>query len=146
MSSLPFYFKRLTETAQPLRRAHSTDAGWDISYDGEPTEILPGTAVWLSTGISVAIPRGWYARAAPRSGLAFKNSIDVLAGVIDAGYRGEIRVGLQNHHHSKTLTVNPGDRIAQLILTKISEGDALETDELPPADRGEGGFGSTGMQ
>jgi dUTP pyrophosphatase len=140
-----FHYTRISENAQPLYRANPTDAGWDISYAGTDSAIIPsGTAKWLSTGISVAIPTGWYGRVAPRSGLAYRNSIDVLAGVVDSGYRGEVRVGLQNHGNSD-FVVNPGDRIAQLIMTKISTGDALETDTLPEADRGDAGFGSTGV-
>lgn len=145
VESVEFQYKRLTETARSLFRKNPTDAGWDISYDGESIEIPPGEAAWLSTGISVAIPLGWYARAAPRSGLAFHHSADVLAGVIDSGYRGEVRVGLQNHG-AQPLVVNPGDRIAQLVMTKISTGSAVEVEELPEADRGMAGFGSSGMQ
>jgi len=141
-----FFFKRLSPEARPLTRNNLTDAGWDISFGGEqPVTISAGCSEWLSTGISVAIPVGWYARAAPRSGLAFRNSIDVLAGVIDSGYRGEILVGLQNHG-TEDLTVTPGDRIAQLVITRISTGEAVETTELPEADRGDAGFGSSGMQ
>lgn len=97
------------------------------------------------TDLAIALPAGVYGRVAPRSGLAWKNSIDVGAGVIDEDYRGNVGVILFNHSDSD-FTVKVGDRVAQLILEKIAIADVEETEgELPTTVRGEGGFGSTGV-
>jgi dUTP pyrophosphatase len=102
----------------------------------------------IKTGISVAVPNGTYGRIAPRSGLALKNGIDVMAGVIDADYRGDVGVILVNLG-SSPFTINPGDRIAQLILEKIEYNTSVqeigEADDLSPTSRGANGFGSTGV-
>ena len=87
--------KKLTETAQIPIKAHEDDAGFDLFADLD-TVVFPNTRTLIKTGIAIAIPRGYYGRIAPRSGLAFKNGIDVLAGVIDAGYRNEVGVILIN--------------------------------------------------
>lgn len=144
MSSEQFYYKRLSFDSPFLYRAHSNDAGWDLSYHGvEPVLIETGKTQWFPTGIAVAIPDGYYGRVAPRSGLAFRYNLDILAGVVDSGYRGEIRIGVVNHGSHDT-TINPGDRIAQLVITKISIGEAILSEVLPEATRGDAGFGSTG--
>ena len=98
----------------------------------------------VPTDLSIAIPLGTYARIAPRSGLAWKNSIDVGAGVVDYDYRAGIGVILFNHSDSE-FTIATGDRIAQLILEKIEIADVVEVDSLDSTDRGAGGFGSTGV-
>jgi len=96
------------------------------------------------TDLAIALPAGVYGRVAPRSGLAWKNGIDVGAGVIDEDYRGNVGVILFNHSDSD-FSVKVGDRVAQLILEKIAIVDVEETEgELPATVRGEGGFGSTG--
>lgn len=97
----------------------------------------------VPTGISVAIPPGYYGRIAPRSGLALKNSIDVGAGVIDGDYRGKVGVILFNFD-DQPFVISAGDRIAQLILEKYAEAPVEVVDTLPPTTRGSGGFGSTG--
>lgn len=97
----------------------------------------------ISTGIAVEIPPNHYGRIAPRSSLAVKNGIDVLAGVVDEDYRGEVKVALINH--SKTpLEIKKGDRIAQLIITKIELVEIEEVESLEETERAAGGFGSTG--
>jgi len=93
--------------------------------------------------ISIAVPEGTYGRVAPRSGLASKHSIDTGAGVIDADYRGPVMVLLYNFSDDD-FTVNPGDRIAQLILEEVRMAPILEVDDLEATARGAGGFGSTG--
>ncbi|KAF3781477.1 Deoxyuridine 5'-triphosphate nucleotidohydrolase [Nymphaea thermarum] len=98
----------------------------------------------VATDLSIAIPEGTYARIAPRSGLAWKHSIDVGAGVIDADYRGPVGVILFNHSDSD-FQVNAGDRIAQLVLEKIVTPDVCEVEDLDSTARGTGGFGSTGV-
>ncbi|KAJ6687263.1 DEOXYURIDINE 5'-TRIPHOSPHATE NUCLEOTIDOHYDROLASE-LIKE [Salix purpurea] len=98
----------------------------------------------VPTDLSIAIPEGTYARIAPRSGLAWKHSIDVGAGVIDADYRGPVGVILFNHS-DLDFEVKVGDRIAQLILQKIETGNAVKVEDLDATVRGAGGFGSTGV-
>lgn len=102
-----------------------------------------GRAV-VKTDLSIAIPENTYARIAPRSGLAVKHFIDVGAGVVDFDYRGNIGVVLFNHSDSE-FVVGHGDRIAQLIIERIAMVDIEEVEELPLTDRGESGFGSTGI-
>ena len=98
----------------------------------------------MKTGISIAVPDGCYGRIAPRSGLAVKNYIDVGAGVIDADYRGEVGVVLFNHY-DEDFHIKKGDRFAQLILEQIKTPPVKETADLPSTERGEIGFGSTGV-
>lgn len=106
---------------------------------------MPGRGKALcKTDIAIAIPEFTYARVAPRSGLAWKNSIDVGAGVIDYDYRGNVGVILFNHSDID-FEVKRGDRIAQLILERISMADVQEVEELNETVRGTGGFGSTGV-
>jgi dUTP pyrophosphatase len=105
--------------------------------------LFPGERVLVRTGLAVAIPEGYYGRIAPRSGLAHKHGIDVLAGVIDADYRGEIGVILLNTG-KEGFALHAGDRIAQLIFECADRLIPEWTDELPETVRGDGGFGSTG--
>jgi dUTP pyrophosphatase len=138
-------FNKLSDSAKVPSRANPTDAGADI-YSIEQCIIQPLERKAISTGIRMEIPEGYYARIAPRSGLAVKNGIDVLAGVVDSSYRGEIKVVLYNSDKSNSFFVNPGDRIAQLIIEKHYNFDLIEVvEELSDTDRGSGGFGSTGI-
>lgn len=119
--------------------------GLDI-YACESRVIEPGARCLVPTGIAMAIPYGYYGRVAPRSGLAVRNGIDVLAGVIDSDYRGEVVAVLVNHSDSRVV-VGPGDRVAQLILERADRLNPrrLEAnEELPASARGQSGFGSTG--
>jgi dUTP pyrophosphatase len=143
MSSLKV--KLLSEDATAPKRMNEFDAGYDIS-SADDYIIYPGPHHQaVSTKIAVAIPPGYYGRIAPRSGLAFKYGIDVLAGVIDSGYRNEIKVILVNHG-DKNFTICTGDRIAQLIIEKIITPPVEIVDELDSTERGMGGFGSTGVK
>ena len=136
--------KKLDVDAHIPTKAHDDDAGWDL-YSNENTVIYPGEKAVIKTGIVLAIPRGYYGRIAPRSGLAVKNGIDVLAGVVDAGYRNEIGVVLINHHIDNQFAITKGDRIAQVIFERV---DPFELDEVLEffnnTHRGMGGFGSSG--
>ncbi len=126
-------------------RANDTDAGYDL-YAAVNGRIEGKNRDIINTGISIAIPEGYYGRIAPRSGLAVKNGLDVLAGVVDSGYRGEIEVVLQNLGYMD-FEYSEGDRIAQLIIEKCHdvEWEEVEAQEgLYSSERGEGGFGSTG--
>ena len=123
-------------------RATSGSAGYDL-YSAEGYVILPQHRVVVSTGIQVALPEGTYGRVAPRSGLAVKHGLDVGAGVIDPDYTGELKVVLFNHDPKQTFIIRPGYRIAQLILEKFVIADVEGVS--PDAQRGEAGFGSSGV-
>ena len=119
-------------------------AGYDL-FSIDDTMVPAKGKLLISTGIAMAIPIGNYGRVAPRSGLAVKNFIDVGAGVIDADYRGEVKVLLFNLG-SNDFKVNVGDRIAQLIIEKYTRTDIEEVQDLDATVRGDGGFGSTGVK
>ena len=137
--------KKLSESAVLPIRGSSGAAGYDLTST-ESHVILPGHRAVVGTGLAIEIPEGTYGRIAPRSGLAVKSGIQVGAGVVDSDYRGEVKVVLFNQDHTNTYIVKPGYRIAQLILEKI-ECPAVEEikDELDITERGDGGFGSTGV-
>eukprot|EP00729_Bicosta_minor_P008294 gene8294-15172_t len=134
--------KKLTELASLPTRGSALAAGYDLRSAYDITIPAQGKAL-VKTDIAIAVPEGHYGRVAPRSGLAHKHFIDVGAGVIDADYRGNVGVILFNHNTTE-FAVAKGDRIAQLILEKISTPEIVEVDDLDATDRGEGGFGSTG--
>lgn len=136
------YVKKLTDTAVLPTYGSGYAAGMDL-YADEIVHIYPQGKAMVSTGIAVAIEPNTYLRIAPRSGLAHKHSIDVLAGVVDEDYRGELKVILFNHG-SEIFTVNRGDRIAQAINEVIVRPIVTESDDLPTSLRGSDGFGSTG--
>lgn len=133
---------KLHELAITPKRNNSTDAGADL-YSVDQITIPPQSRSIVSTGISLEIPEGFYGRIAPRSGLAAKYGIDVLAGVCDSGYRGEIKVVLINTDKEKSFEITYGDKIAQLIIEQHFNFDFVE-EELSESIRGENGFGSSG--
>ncbi|KAB2030048.1 hypothetical protein ES319_D05G204400v1 [Gossypium barbadense] len=135
--------KKLSEKAVLPSRGSPLAAGYDLSSATDTKVPARGKAL-IPTDLSIAIPEGTYGRVAPRSGLAWKHSIDVGAGVIDADYRGPLGVILFNHS-DVDFEVKVGDRIAQLIIEKIMTPDVLEVDDLDSTTRGAGGFGSTGV-
>jgi dUTP pyrophosphatase len=124
--------------------ARADDAGLDL-LAAEPVTLAPGARALVPTGIAVAIPRGYAGFVLPRSGLALRRGVTVLnaPGLIDAGYRGEIKVLLVNHD-AAPVRLERGERIAQLVLQRVEHADLREVAELPPSERGPGGFGSTG--
>ncbi|MDP9189329.1 MAG: dUTP diphosphatase [Actinomycetota bacterium] len=126
-------------------RGHDGDAGLDL-YAAEAARIGPGQRLSVGTGLAVAIPRGLVGLVTPRSGLALKHGISLVnaPGVIDSGYRGELRVLLLNSDSSSDFRIAAGDRIAQLLLVPIATASPLEADALDSTARGAGGFGSTG--
>ena len=134
--------KKLSEDAKVPTKGSELAAGYDISSSEEFT-LAPKSRHAFTTGLAFAIPVGHYGRVAPRSGLAVKNGIDVGAGVIDADYRGEVKVLLFNLGEEE-YTVKKGDRIAQLIIERISTPEVVQVEDLDSTERGEGGFGSTG--
>ena len=126
--------------------AHPGDAGADLRST-ETLSIEPGQRALVGTGVSIALPNGYVGLVHPRSGLAAKHGITVLnaPGTIDAGYRGEIRVTLLNTG-SETFRVERGDRIAQLLIQQFESPNFIQVERLPESDRGESGFGSTGVK
>ncbi|KAE8675273.1 Deoxyuridine 5'-triphosphate nucleotidohydrolase [Hibiscus syriacus] len=135
--------KRLSEKAVLPSRGSALAAGYDLSSATDTKVPARGKAL-IPTDLSISVPEGTYGRVAPRSGLAWKHSIDVGAGVIDADYRGPLGVILFNYS-DVDFEVKVGDRIAQLIIEKIMTPDVLEVEDLDATTRGAGGFGSTGV-
>ena len=138
--------RRLDEAAVLPTRAHPADAGLDLVAVESATLAPGGGRATVGTGIAIEVPEGWAGLVCPRSGLAARHGIGVVngPGVIDAGYRGEVRVVLSNSDPVEPFTVAPGDRIAQLVLTPVSLAPVVEVDELAIATRDAAGFGSTG--
>ena len=138
-------FQRLSEDAVLPSRAHPGDAGLDL-YLVESAHIGPGERWGVGTGVAVEIPEGHAGLVLPRSGLAREHGIALVnsPGLIDSGYRGEIRVLLLNTDPAETFRVGPGERIAQLLLVPIAVAGAVEAEALTESARGEGGFGSSG--
>jgi dUTP pyrophosphatase len=135
--------KILDNNAKAPERATSNAAGYDI-FSLSDYCIYPQTRVMLKTGISIELPEGYYGRLAPKSGLALNHGIDVMAGVIDSDYRGEISVILYNTDKDTPYVVRTGDKIAQLIVEKYYPFGLQVVDELSDSERGSDGFGSTG--
>lgn len=129
-------------------RAHLGDAGYDLR-SVERADLAPGARALVRTGISIAIPEGYAGLVLPRSGLAVRHGISLVntPGLIDSGYRGEIRVPLINHDRKETFLIEEGTRIAQLVLVRAAAAFFAEVEFLESAadGRGEGGFGSSGF-
>ncbi|KAI5961779.1 DUT1 [Candida margitis] len=140
--SLKVYVR--SERAQLPTKGSALAAGYDL-YSSEDAKIPAQGQGLVSTDISIIVPVGTYGRVAPRSGLAVKHGISTGAGVIDADYRGEVKVVLFNHS-TKDFEIKKGDRIAQLVLERIVNADIeqIDLEGLSNTERGEGGFGSTG--
>ena len=145
--SLRVAFRRLVPEARAPERAHAGDAGYDLR-SVESVELPPGGRSVVGIGVSVAIPDGYAGLVLPRSGLAVKHGISLVntPGLVDSGYRGEIRVPLINHDRGETFRVEPGMRIAQLVLVRAAGATFEEAEFLEAGTdgRGEGGFGSSG--
>jgi dUTP pyrophosphatase len=142
VSELPV--KRLHAEATLPTRAYEGDAGLDLSAC-ERVELGPGERAVVSTGLAVAIPEGHAGLVLPRSGLAVRHGIGKVnaPGLIDAGYRGELKVVLLNTDRHERFVVEPGMRIAQLVVVPVAMPEPTEVTELPPSERGERGFGSS---
>jgi dUTP pyrophosphatase len=136
---------KLKDGARLPTRAHEGDAGLDL-YADEAAHLGPGERWSVGTGIAVEIPDGHAGLVLPRSGLARKHGIALVnsPGLIDAGYRGELRVLLLNTDPAEIFRIEPGDRIAQLVIVPIALADPVEVEALPESLRGDGGFGSSG--
>ena len=142
MTELPI--QRLRDDAVIPERAYEGDAGLDLSAC-ERVEIGPGERAVVGTGLAVAIPEGHAGFVQPRSGLASRHGITIVntPGLVDSGYRGELRVVLLNTDRDQAFVVEPGMRIAQLVVMPVAEPDPIEVDELPATERGVRGFGSS---
>jgi dUTP pyrophosphatase len=138
-------FSRLVPEARLPSRAHEGDAGLDL-HAAEAVDLRPSERASVGTGLAVAIPRGHAGLVLPRSGLAARHGIALVnaPGLIDPGYRGEIRVLLLNTDRAGSFEIEPGDRIAQLLLVPFVAAEAVEAPELDETDRGLAGFGSSG--
>ena len=123
-------------------KAHKSDAGWDL-YSCEPKTILPNERVTINTGISLAIPNSFAGLIWPRSGLAVKQGVVILAGVIDSGYRGEVKVCLLNTGQD-TIIIDSGDRIAQILFQEVPKFRLVSATDLNETERNSDGFGSSG--
>lgn len=136
--------KRLGDTAMP-HRAHADDAGLDLT-SAETLTIPAGGRALVDTGLSVALPPGTVGLVCPRSGLAARHGVTVLngPGIVDAGYRGPVKVALHNTDPESPFALNAGDRIAQLVIVPFLAPPVREVEELDETDRATAGFGSSG--
>ena len=126
--------------------SHPGDAGADLS-SAEALTLAPGQRATVATGVSIALPDGFVAFVVPRSGLAAKHGITIVnsPGTVDAGYRGELKVTLLNTDSTNSFDIAVGDRIAQIIIMPVTEARFIPVEKLPVSERGESGFGSTGL-
>ena len=135
--------KKLSETAISPKYANPGDAGMDF-YSNETVNLQPNERKLISTGIIMAIPEGYVGLIWDKSGLASKHGLKTMAGVIDSGYRGEIKVLVHNLSNQLYL-VEAGKKIAQMLIQPVEQKTITEVEDLNQTDRGEGGFGSTGL-
>ena len=144
MIELPI--QRLRDDAVVPTRAYSGDAGLDLAAC-ERVELGPGERATVGTGLAVAIPEGYAGFVQPRSGLALRHGITIVntPGLVDSGYRGELKVILLNTDASEGFVVEAGMRIAQLVVLQVPEVDPIEVEELPESERGVRGFGSSAV-
>lgn len=138
--------RRLRPDAVLPERAYLGDAGLDLSAC-ERVELRPGERAVVGTGLAVAIPEGHAGFVQPRSGLASRHGITLVnaPGLVDSGYRGELRVVLLNTDAQESFVVEPGMRVAQLVVLAVPALELIETDDLPPSERGVRGFGSSAV-
>lgn len=140
---MDIHIKLLSENAKIPTQGTPFSAGYDL-YAAEEAVVPRLGRKLIKTNISMAIPMNHYGRIAPRSGLAYKNGIDILAGVIDSDYRGDIGVIIYNTDVNLDFEVKIGDKIAQIIIERCSSANFVKSKELPVSKRGEGGYGHTG--
>jgi dUTP pyrophosphatase len=143
--TVPVPLQRLDPDLPIPAYSHPGDAGADL-YAAEDVELLPGRRALVRTGVALALPDGFVGLVHPRSGLAARLGVTLLnaPGTVDAGYRGEILVNLINHDPARTAKIARGDRIAQLVVQRVSRAVFEVVDALPDSVRGAGGHGSTG--
>jgi dUTP pyrophosphatase len=136
--------RKLRDDAVVPARAYAGDAGLDLTAC-ERVELRPGERATVGTGVAVAVPDGYAGFVQPRSGLASRHGVTIVnsPGLVDAGYRGEVKVVLLNTDLRETFVVEPGMRIAQLVVLEAAGLDPIEVEELPESERGVRGFGSS---
>ena len=146
MSELEILATRLDKSFDLPQRAQPGDAGLDLYAAADAALEAGGGRALVPTGLAISIPEGYAGFVQPRSGLALKHGVTCLntPGLIDSGYRGELKVILVNTDPSQAYEVKKGERIAQLVIQEVAQVRLTEVDELPVSSRGEGGFGSTG--
>ncbi len=146
MSNLVLPIKRLDPSVELPRYAYCGDAGLDIRSN-EDIVLKPYERAMVSTGLAIAIPDGYAGFMQPRSGLAAKQGLTVLntPGLIDAHYRGELKIIIINLDKEHSVSIRKGDRIAQLVIQAVPQVELNEVDDLGDTDRGQGGFGSSGV-
>lgn len=139
--------KRLDPELPLLRYANPGDAGLDL-YSAQDVTIEPGRRVMISTGVAIALPQGYAGFVQPRSGLAAKKGLSIVntPGLVDSGYRGELKVIAINTDADEPIVISRGERVAQLVVQRVPSVELVEVDELDQTERGEGGFGSTGLR
>lgn len=147
MSNLVLPIKRLDPSVELPRYAYCGDAGLDIRSN-EDIVLKPYERAMVSTGLAIAIPDGYAGFMQPRSGLAAKQGLTVLntPGLIDAHYRGELKIIIINLDKEHSVSIRKGDRIAQLVIQAVPQVELNEVDDLGDTDRGQGGFGSSGVE
>ncbi|MCC5940242.1 MAG: dUTP diphosphatase [Balneolaceae bacterium] len=150
MAQVKLFFQKLDNLGNLPLPGYETphSAGMDIrAAIAEPIELKPGSRVLIPTGFKMALPTGYEAQIRPRSGLAYRNGITMLnsPGTIDADYRGEVKV-LAINHGDEVFTINHGDRIAQMVIAPVLQAEVTVVNSLPDTERGQGGFGSTGVK
>lgn len=146
MSQISVAIKRLDPNVELPRYAHPSDAGLDLRSN-ESYDLAPFERRLVSTGLAIALPDGYAGFVQPRSGLAIKQGLSILntPGLIDAHYRGELKIILVNLDPHQTIHIDRGDRIAQLVIQEVPTVTLVEVDDLDQTDRGCGGFGSSGV-
>lgn len=137
-------FRKLRDDAVVPTRAYDGDAGLDLA-SCERVVLEPGERAMVGTGLAVAVPNGYAGFVQPRSGLAARHGITIVntPGLVDSGYRGELRIVLLNTDAREPFVVEPGMRIAQLVVVPVAFAEPVEVDELPETERGVRGFGSS---
>ncbi|HYT81130.1 MAG TPA: dUTP diphosphatase [Actinomycetota bacterium] len=138
-------FRKVRPEARLPSHAHPGDAGLDLASSVD-AEVGPGERAMIPTGVAVAIPDGHAGLVLPRSGLASREGLTLAnsPGLIDAGYRGEVTCAVVNLDRERPVSIKRGDRIAQLVIVRVEAVESSWSEDLPPSQRGEGGFGSTG--
>ena len=147
MAAINVRIKRLDDTVELPSYAYTGDAGLDLRAN-EAVDIHPYERVLISTGLAIALPDGYAGFVQPRSGMALKQGLSIAntPGLIDAHYRGELKIIAVNLDAQNTIHIERGERIAQLVIQEVPVVTLVEVDELDETDRGAGGFGSSGVQ
>ena len=142
---MELWFRKLRPEARLPSYAHPGDAGLDLA-SAVDAEVGPGERAMIPTGVAVAIPEGHAGLVLPRSGLASREGLTLSnsPGLIDAGYRGELTCAVVNLDRERAVSIKTGDRIAQLVIVPVATVEPTWSEVLPPTERGEGGFGSSG--